>query len=630
VTAVIFVTAISEYDQVLYEDENTNRMDEALTLCDQICNHPSFKKTSMILFLNKRDLFEIKLKKKDMTAWKDTEEIRKCGQDYDKAIAYLKQEFLDKNKEPEIRQVYCHATCATDTNNISFVMESVFDIILKENLRKLAVGDVDSMLEIAKGTGKSGVDVGKSKWDFDKQGKIILVACFFVESIAERKVLVNSDFAGHMPAVQVKKGLSIAENDWDWVMNLGKTLPKLPVISGEDGSFKGDFKKAAAELRTLIGDDDLGAVYDQPVVMTAQQGQKTTIIACVRQLKATAGTAYPGCQWVDHEDFENAHYAKFDAKDTAASPCMPPDKNAEFNPFAANPVGYRWFMGVTLFTKEVAKVPDKGVYLGVFKVYSGTNGFMVMVNEHNRIGIPMIFLTESQLSDDDTFWMHGVRTREEKFKIDLLEGKQPNRGWLGPEMSGEEGATFPEKLWWAIDEAKARLDIDEKDSIGKQYDKELLFIDEGNNIQLLLFGVLATEITDLLPGHIWVDKGTFLRENMKYLCPTVLQGMVAKQQKLIENVQKNAANDALGMEEAAKLRAAKNVAKEELKKALAEMQPLKWVDRVIMWCADKMPSFTASYEGADTKEIVTKALAADADSKKMADLRNSLIKEFMK
>jgi hypothetical protein len=36
-----------------------------------------------------------------------------------------------------LAQVYVHATCATDTNNISFVMESVFDIILKENLRKL-------------------------------------------------------------------------------------------------------------------------------------------------------------------------------------------------------------------------------------------------------------------------------------------------------------------------------------------------------------------------------------------------------------------------------------------------------------------------------------------------------------
>merc|ERR1719240_819099 len=121
----------------------------------------------------------------------------------------------------------------------------------------------------------------------------------------------------------------------------------------------------------------------------------------------------------------------------------------------------------------------------------------------------MIFLTETQLDGNDKQWMHGVRIREDMFGIDLLEGKQPNRGWLGPEMSGEEGATFPEKLWWAIDEAKARLDTDD---IGKQYDKELLFIDEENKIQLLLFGVLAKSSEDVLPGHIWVDKQVFLRE----------------------------------------------------------------------------------------------------------------------
>merc|ERR1719443_592088 len=92
VTAVIFVTAISEYDQVLYEDENTNRMDEALILFEQICNHPSFKKTSMILFLNKRDLFEAKLKKKDMTCWRKVPELESAGHDYDKNVAYIKQQ----------------------------------------------------------------------------------------------------------------------------------------------------------------------------------------------------------------------------------------------------------------------------------------------------------------------------------------------------------------------------------------------------------------------------------------------------------------------------------------------------------------------------------------------------------
>jgi len=63
VTCVIFVAAISEYDQVLYEDESTNRMVETLKLFDEICNSRWFVDKSLILFLNKRDLFEAKIKK---------------------------------------------------------------------------------------------------------------------------------------------------------------------------------------------------------------------------------------------------------------------------------------------------------------------------------------------------------------------------------------------------------------------------------------------------------------------------------------------------------------------------------------------------------------------------------------
>ena len=63
VTSVIFLAAISEYDQVLIEDETVNRMTEALTLFDSICNSKWFASTSIILFLNKVDLFKEKLSK---------------------------------------------------------------------------------------------------------------------------------------------------------------------------------------------------------------------------------------------------------------------------------------------------------------------------------------------------------------------------------------------------------------------------------------------------------------------------------------------------------------------------------------------------------------------------------------
>lgn len=61
VTTIIFLVAISEYDQLLFEDETVNRMQEALTLFDSICNSRWFTKTSIILFLNKIDRFKEKL-----------------------------------------------------------------------------------------------------------------------------------------------------------------------------------------------------------------------------------------------------------------------------------------------------------------------------------------------------------------------------------------------------------------------------------------------------------------------------------------------------------------------------------------------------------------------------------------
>eukprot|EP01083_Nonionella_stella_P275182 934504_1 len=61
VTAVIFVASLSCYDEVMFEDESVNSMVDSLQLFDNICNNTWFEKTSMILFLNKKDLFAGKL-----------------------------------------------------------------------------------------------------------------------------------------------------------------------------------------------------------------------------------------------------------------------------------------------------------------------------------------------------------------------------------------------------------------------------------------------------------------------------------------------------------------------------------------------------------------------------------------
>ena len=52
---------MSAYDLVLAEDEEMNRMIESTKLFDSICNNKWFTETAIILFLNKKDLFEEKI-----------------------------------------------------------------------------------------------------------------------------------------------------------------------------------------------------------------------------------------------------------------------------------------------------------------------------------------------------------------------------------------------------------------------------------------------------------------------------------------------------------------------------------------------------------------------------------------
>lgn len=67
VNAIIFCVALSGYDLVLAEDEEMNRMIESMKLFDSICNSKWFVETSIILFLNKKDLFEEKIVRSPLT-----------------------------------------------------------------------------------------------------------------------------------------------------------------------------------------------------------------------------------------------------------------------------------------------------------------------------------------------------------------------------------------------------------------------------------------------------------------------------------------------------------------------------------------------------------------------------------
>jgi guanine nucleotide-binding protein G(i) subunit alpha len=131
VTAIIFCASLSAYDLVLAEDEGMNRMHESMKLFDSICNNKWFTDTSIILFLNKMDLFEAKITKYPLS---------RCFPEYQgantygEAAQYIQLKFEALNRK-DGKEIYTHFTCATDTGNIVFVFDAVTDVIIKNNLK---------------------------------------------------------------------------------------------------------------------------------------------------------------------------------------------------------------------------------------------------------------------------------------------------------------------------------------------------------------------------------------------------------------------------------------------------------------------------------------------------------------
>ncbi|XP_051552139.1 guanine nucleotide-binding protein subunit alpha-14-like isoform X1 [Myxocyprinus asiaticus] len=137
VTSIIYLVALSEYDQVLYECENENRMEESKALFRTIISYPWFQESSIILFLNKTDLLEEKISTSHLADY--FPEYRGPKNDADAAMKFILSMYEQQNSDTQ-KQIYAHFTCATDTENIRFVFEAVKHTILRNNLSMFNLG----------------------------------------------------------------------------------------------------------------------------------------------------------------------------------------------------------------------------------------------------------------------------------------------------------------------------------------------------------------------------------------------------------------------------------------------------------------------------------------------------------
>ncbi|KAM4672921.1 GNA13 protein, partial [Probosciger aterrimus] len=135
VTSILFLVSSSEFDQVLMEDRQTNRLTESLNIFETIVNNRVFSNVSIILFLNKTDLLEEKVKKVSIKDYfPEFEGDPHCLTDVQK---FLVDCFRTKRRDQQQKPLYHHFTTAINTENIRLVFRDVKDTILHDNLKQL-------------------------------------------------------------------------------------------------------------------------------------------------------------------------------------------------------------------------------------------------------------------------------------------------------------------------------------------------------------------------------------------------------------------------------------------------------------------------------------------------------------
>ena len=136
VTAVLFVVSIAEYDQVLEEDSSVNRMVESMGLFENIVNNDFFNQKSFIIFFNKKDLFEEKIKTKGIKGY--FPDYDGDDQSFTQSSEFLIRKYVSTNRSPDDkRSLYPYLTTGTDTQSVRIVFVTVADIILSQSLGAL-------------------------------------------------------------------------------------------------------------------------------------------------------------------------------------------------------------------------------------------------------------------------------------------------------------------------------------------------------------------------------------------------------------------------------------------------------------------------------------------------------------
>ncbi|KAF5340237.1 hypothetical protein D9611_007934 [Ephemerocybe angulata] len=140
VNIIIFLAPMSAFNQVLAEDESVNRLTDSLKLWQDTCSNKILANLEFVLFLNKLDILQSKLRAGVKFSEFVTSFIDKPNET--KPVAkYLLDVFVSihQKNSPRRRRLHPHITCAVDTTATADIIARIKELILVNFLQKTNV-----------------------------------------------------------------------------------------------------------------------------------------------------------------------------------------------------------------------------------------------------------------------------------------------------------------------------------------------------------------------------------------------------------------------------------------------------------------------------------------------------------
>ena len=129
--AIIFLAPVSVFDQLLEEDPKVNRLEDSFILWKTICSSKLLATTQLILFLNKCDLLEQKLRrgvqvKKYLPSYGDRPNEAMA------VVAYFRAKFKALSSQRDM--LYIYSTTVTDTAATAKILYAVRDCMIRRHM----------------------------------------------------------------------------------------------------------------------------------------------------------------------------------------------------------------------------------------------------------------------------------------------------------------------------------------------------------------------------------------------------------------------------------------------------------------------------------------------------------------